>query len=247
MSKELPYFKFFVSEWILGRVFDQPDKVQGAFIIAICYYWNKNCEYNSIDFEKKLGKKRFKMLLDLNFIYIENEMVSIPFLNEQFTELSDIHLKRVKGGEARAKQMLEESTKQNNSYLNKDKSLDKEKKIFLWRENFEVYLNECKEIHRSLIHDTEFINTQERLNPGVDIKLSLEKAVINFWATEAGWKHKKSKRSKEIDWKSTLTTAITMNKVYKPRDSGLFSQNQPLKAGSKVDGTNGPAYLNDGN
>lgn len=98
MSKELPYFKFFVSEWILGRIFDYPDKVQGAFIVAICHYWNKECDYNAIDFERKIGKKRFKLLSELNFFEVENDKIKIPFLDEQFQERFKNHKVSVENG-----------------------------------------------------------------------------------------------------------------------------------------------------
>ena len=54
----------------------------------------------------------------------------------------------------------------------------------------------------------------EKHYPGVNIKLSLEKACTNFWATDAGWKHKKKSRAKEIDMRMTLINAIDKNKVY---------------------------------
>ena len=48
--------------------------------------------------------------------------------------------------------------------------------------------------------------------------------------TEAGWKKKKSERkTKNINWKSTLTNAIDLNKVYKPRDFSS-GQNRKLKS-----------------
>jgi len=86
-----------------------------------------------------------------------------------------------------------------------------------WKTDFEIYRSGLNEVYNELIFDSEFIATQEKLNPNVDIQLSLEKSVLNFWSTEAGWKHKKKSRSKELDWKSTLTNSIsqTFNKVYK--------------------------------
>jgi hypothetical protein len=83
-----------------------------------------------------------------------------------------------------------------------------------WRNDFEIYKSGLREVYLKLINDKKYINEQARFYPNVDIKLSLEKACTNFWATEAGWKNKKSKRSKNIDWKSTLTNAIEKNKVY---------------------------------
>jgi hypothetical protein len=86
-----------------------------------------------------------------------------------------------------------------------------------WRENFEIYKSELRENYKKLIADSEFISEQEKFHPGVDIKLSLEKACTNFWATEAGWKNKKGKKTKNIDWKTTLVNAIDKSKVYKPK------------------------------
>ena len=88
-----------------------------------------------------------------------------------------------------------------------------------WRDSFEVYQSGLRDVYLSLVNDKSFIAQQEKYNPGVNIQLSLEKACMNFWATEAGWKHKKKQKTKDIDWKSTLINAITqpLNKVYKPR------------------------------
>ncbi len=89
--------------------------------------------------------------------------------------------------------------------------------IYTWRNDFKIYLSSLKDESVNLLSDDGFLKTQERFYPNVDIRLSIEKAITNFWGTEAGWKHKKKSRSKEIDWKSTLTNAINLNKVYKPR------------------------------
>jgi hypothetical protein len=83
-----------------------------------------------------------------------------------------------------------------------------------WRSDFNIYLGECKLAYESFMEDPVLLKTQQRLNPGINIKLSIEKGFVNFWGTEAGWKFKKGKKSKNIDWKSTITNSITMNKVY---------------------------------
>ena len=91
-----------------------------------------------------------------------------------------------------------------------------------WREDFEIYKSSLQEVYNDLISDAGYISNQERLNPGVDILISLEKSVSNFWETEAGWKHKKKSKSEFIDWKSTLTKAISqpMNKTFKQKPNG---------------------------
>jgi len=75
-------------------------------------------------------------------------------------------------------------------------------------------LSECKEAYRKYYNDDQFIKVQSQLNPNVNIKLSITKGFENFWGTEAGWKHKKKSRSKEIDWRQTIINSIDLNKVY---------------------------------
>jgi hypothetical protein len=87
-----------------------------------------------------------------------------------------------------------------------------------WRGSFEVYLTELNKVYQELLNDAEWIKKQEKYHPGVDIKLSLEKAVENFWGQESGWQYKKRKKSKDLNWKATLTKAIDLNKVWLPRN-----------------------------
>ena len=63
------------------------------------------------------------------------------------------------------------------------------------------------------------MDERKRFNPGVDIRLTLEKACKEFWATEAGWLHKKKGRSKTIDWKRIFEFAISQkqNRVYETK------------------------------
>jgi DNA-binding Lrp family transcriptional regulator len=101
-----------------------------------------------------------------------------------------------------------------------DSNTDSNNIIIDWRKDFQIYLKELREVYNELINDSDYIKQQEKFNPNLDIKLTLEKSCTNYWATEAGWKKKKQGKSKVIDWKSTLTNALTlkMNKVYKPFD-----------------------------
>jgi hypothetical protein len=85
-----------------------------------------------------------------------------------------------------------------------------------WKNNFEIYLSECKKAYKEYMENPELIKTQQRLNPGINVKLSIEKGFVNFWGKELGWKHKKKSKSKEIDWNQTITNSIDqkMNRVY---------------------------------
>jgi hypothetical protein len=120
-------------------------------------------------------------------------------------------------------QQLQQTTnKQSNKQLtsnqqttnNKQEGIEVDINISTWRSSFDVYLHECKTAYTRLGMDANFISEQSRLNPGINVGLSIEKGFINFWGTELGWKHKKKSHSKVIDWDSTIINSIGMNKVY---------------------------------
>ena len=129
MAKELPYFKFNVSEWILGRISDEDDKTQGAFIVAICHYWHKQCDYLCIDFERKIGKKRYNLLKSKKYFTELNNKIRIDFLDEQFTELFDLQAKRSESGKkGRAAQLGQTPSKNQANAGHLDKDEDEEEK-----------------------------------------------------------------------------------------------------------------------
>ena len=90
-----------------------------------------------------------------------------------------------------------------------------------WRDDFDVYKSELKETFDRIVADEDFIENRQKYHPNVDIRLSLQKAYEDYWNTEAGWKKKKSGRTKEIDWKATFRKALDQpqNRVYKQKDA----------------------------
>lgn len=79
-----------------------------------------------------------------------------------------------------------------------------------WRDSFEVYLAECKEAVGSILADDAFIAQQKQFHPDIDIALSIEKSVADFWGTDAGWKRKKASRTAIIDWPATFRNALNL-------------------------------------
>lgn len=91
-----------------------------------------------------------------------------------------------------------------------------------WRGSFQVYLSILSQEFLKIRQDLEWIERQERFNPNVDIILSVEKMIDNFWGKESGWKNKKSKRdTKTIDWPATFANNLSnpSNRVYKQRQN----------------------------
>ena len=115
---------------------------------------------------------------------------------------------------------------ENISIAGKNKKSAREKieiaKEVTWRDSFDVYLQSCREAWCRWTQDKEWLAERERFNPGVDISLTLEKACKEYWATEAGWLHKKKGRGKTIDWKRIFEFAISQkqNRVWKNEKQG---------------------------
>jgi hypothetical protein len=88
-----------------------------------------------------------------------------------------------------------------------------------WKDDFEVYKMDLRAAYDECLGDKEWVEKQQHFNPGIDIKKSIGKACVNYWATEAGWKKKKAARINDIDWKRTFANAITLpsSKVYLPK------------------------------
>ena len=88
-----------------------------------------------------------------------------------------------------------------------------------WRTNFEIYEKEVSDAFDALLKDSDWLSERQRYHPNLDLALSMEKAYNDFWGTEAGWEHKKSKRIKTIDWKATFSNALTLksNQVFLKR------------------------------
>ena len=100
-----------------------------------------------------------------------------------------------------------------NDNVNK-KGIEKKEIEKTWRNDFQIYLSDCKKAYKELINNTEFMERLQKLNPKINILSSLEMGFIAYWGSEEGWKNKKAKKSKTIDWKSTIIKTIKLNAVY---------------------------------
>jgi len=133
MAKEMPYFRWTVSEWLNGDISMESKSMKGVFADICSYYWFKDCTMT-----KQLLSKRFpndsaeiEMLIESNIIKQDGDKLLINFLDEQHQELLEISKKRAlagkKGGlaslskrQANAKQMV----KQTSSYKEKENYKD---------------------------------------------------------------------------------------------------------------------------
>jgi len=130
MSKELPFFKFYPSEWFEGDITLQNEKTQGLFILICAWYWKKDCVIDLKFINKRLidSKASLKQclnnLIDSEIIKVDdNQRIVINFLDQQYDELSEKRKKLVDAGRKGGKASLKHRRS------NKEVEVDKEKEI----------------------------------------------------------------------------------------------------------------------
>ena len=88
MSKDLPYFKFFPSEWLAGDIMLEEPELQGLFIAVCSYYWCKQCTIETAKLFKRFKRQGEELqgLFNEEFIEDQEGYISIKFLDRQWQE-----------------------------------------------------------------------------------------------------------------------------------------------------------------
>lgn len=123
MAKDLPYFKFYCSEWSDGDISLEDMNIQGLFINVCAYYWSNECNLTLTKCKKKfkqVSEKDFDILIESGILKVDNkDNLIINFLNEQINEYADVAVKRSIAGKASAEkrriEKLEIEQSNNNS------------------------------------------------------------------------------------------------------------------------------------
>ena len=120
MAKDLPYFKFYCSEWNDGDITLESFEIQGVFINVCSYYWSNECSVSEIKLVKKFKKqkKQVEILIKEGLIKSEQNTISINFLDEQWFEREEKSKKNSIAGKASA-----EKRKQNKIQQQSNKDL----------------------------------------------------------------------------------------------------------------------------
>ena len=150
MAKELPFFKFNVSEWLTGDISYESYELQGLFIKVCAEYWNRN---NKMTIESAKQRTRepelVEQLVQKGYILKKRNAIFISFLDEERGSIEAKSLKLSnagrKGGLSSAQGRLKhkeieidiEVDKEIEVDKDKDKDKDKEKKepILHWNED----------------------------------------------------------------------------------------------------------------
>ena len=145
-------------------------------------------------------------------------------LKRDLKHWNEVKATRSKSGKLGGRPKKQTKAKKANAFFEKQTKPKKAVTVKDWRSDFSIYLNDLHTAHKQVLNDLEFMDTQQKFHPGMDIKLTLEKVITNFWGTEEGWKHKKKGKIKEINWRITLLNALDLkgNKVWQ-REKGAFA------------------------
>lgn len=134
--KELPYFRFTVSEWLNDDISLESLETKGLFIDVCSYYWFKDCYVSWQMLRKRFAnaEQLLKQLIESKIIKIsDDEFIYIKFLDIQYekaSHLSSIRSKcaKMKGLQNKQKQSKSKAiAKQKHIYKDKEKDKEKDK------------------------------------------------------------------------------------------------------------------------
>lgn len=246
MAKDLPFFKFYCSEWNDGDITLEDYNVQGVFINVCSYYWSKECTVT-----EKLLKKRFRDCIDIidllvkeNHLKVVSGDINITFLDEQYSEVENTSSARSKAGKksARIKKIRKEiiehlafiSTETNISLT----ELEKEYNINSTSVDFLLQQNSTIKIRREKIREDNIVKGNEKNIKDLDVNLN---------GGEGEFKDQLKKDLEEVesqyteiefieDWgkcrihfmgkPSNLDKLLTLEKADFNKSKGLYSKRQ---------------------
>ncbi len=108
-----------------------------------------------------------------------------------------------------------------------------------WRKDFEVYKKYTEHGFRECMEDKEFISELFDVFENVDVVETVRSAYKTYWMLEDGWKQKKKKRNKKIDFKETIRNILRLGytNVYKGKpkytQQNMF-KNEPVRPEEEI-------------
>lgn len=99
--EKLQWFKFYPSDYMMGKIQRCPEITQARFIRLCCLYWNKECNLNITDSIIEIDKEHFDILIYKNIITANEEHIFIDFLDEQLIGITEVSKGKSKAAKAR--------------------------------------------------------------------------------------------------------------------------------------------------
>ena len=167
MAKDLPYFKFFSSEWNDGDITLEDYHTQGVFINVCSYYWSRECNLETFKLYKRFRgcEDTLDLLYSSSLISEEKGFAKIKFLDRQWEEReakkATMKANGLKGGRPKKNQKVsEEETKsfseKNQTITNIEKKREEKKRednnSLSWLDTAKgEYLDFCEKYYQMLL------------------------------------------------------------------------------------------------
>jgi len=108
--EKLTWFKFVISDWMMGKIQKCPEVTQARFIRLCCLYWNKECFLTVEDAEIEIDEEHLTILKNKKIIAFDDWHVRIKFLDEQNGEVLELSEKRRLAVQERWRKLKEKNT-----------------------------------------------------------------------------------------------------------------------------------------
>jgi len=132
MAKELPYYKHEPSEWLEGEIQICSDEAIVCFINLCSGYWLKlGCISYAFALQKYCRRNGniLQELVDAGMVDLNNENISIKFLDKQLSEFNNVSEKRSKAAQKRWSDANALQVQSKSNAIREDKI--REKNIFI--------------------------------------------------------------------------------------------------------------------
>jgi len=150
-------------------------------------------------------------------LFCDGQVIDFQALNSSPTLDQDLAKSYGNGNEYNNVSIKDKNSIGSNSLFPEEPKVEPIKKEPTWRDDFNIYLFDCKTAFASAWDDTAFIEKQEYIHADLDIRKTMVNAE-QYWCTEEAWEKKASdKKIKRINWRLTIITSInnSMNHVRK--------------------------------
>ena len=91
MSKRLPYYQSEPAEYLAGDIMFCSYGAQGVFTILRALYWQRDCKLTLSQAKRRINNANefFNELINDNIIKVDNDIITINFLNEQHINITN--------------------------------------------------------------------------------------------------------------------------------------------------------------